>query len=170
MQSLLALALLLVPQAGSPTTDRTLPPDPAAKPIVTVQGKGVQIYRCEAKPDGAAWVFVAPEATIYQGAETVGSHGAGPIWRWKDGSNVAGKVLVSQPAPATKAIPWLLLTGTPSPGNSVEGVLAHVSYVRRSDTQGGNAPEEGCDSQHIGAVVRVNYSATYTFYGSTEHR
>jgi hypothetical protein len=166
MQELLALALLSL-QAGTTAGDRTVPPDPAATPIVTAQGKGVQIYRCQDKPDGAAWVFVAPEATLYQGAEKVGTHDAGPTWRWKDGSTVSGKLLVSQPAPDGKSIPWLLLTATPGP---TPGTLAQVSYVRRSDTQGGAAPQQGCDAQHLGSLVRTDYSATYTFYGSGRHR
>src|SRR5579859_2056002 len=120
MPALLTLALLAL-QAGA---DRTVPPDPSATPIVTAQGKGVQIYRCQARPDGAAWAFVAPEATLYQGAQTVGTHGAGPMWRWKDGSMVTGRLLVSQPAPDGKSIPWLLLTAAPGP---TPGVLAHVS-------------------------------------------
>lgn len=166
MYALVTLALLSL-QAGAAAGDHTLPPDPAATPIATAQGKGVQIYRCQARPEGAAWVFVAPEATLYQGAETVGVHGAGPMWRWKDGSMVTGKLVVSQPAPDGKSIPWLLLTATPGPA---PGILAHVSYVRRSDTQGGAAPLQSCDAQHLGALVRSDYSATYTFYGISEHR
>jgi hypothetical protein len=166
MPSLLTVALLAL-QAGTPTQDRTLPPDPAATPVVTAQGKGAQIYRCQTKPEGAAWVLVAPEATLYQGAETVGTHGAGPMWRWKDGSMVSGKLLVSQPAPDGKSIPWLLLHATPGP---TPGTLAHVSYVRRSETQGGAAPQQGCDGQHLGSLVRIDYSATYTFYATGEHR
>jgi hypothetical protein len=166
MHALLTLALVSL-QAGTTAGDRTLPPDPAATPIVTAQGKGVQIYRCQDKPDGSAWVFVAPEATLYQGAEKVGTHGAGPTWRWKDGSMVSGKLLVSQPAPDGKSIPWLLLTATPGP---TPGTLAQVSYVRRSDTQGGAAPQQGCDAQHLGSLIRIDYSATYTFYGNDRHR
>ena len=165
MHALLTLALLASQTPTMP--DRTLPPDPAATPIVTAQGRGVQIYRCQDKTDGAAWVFVAPEATLYQGSEKVGTHGAGPAWRWKDGSTVSGKLLVSQPAPDGKSIPWLLLTATPGP---TPGILAQVSYVRRSDTQGGAPPQQGCDAQHLGSLVRIDYSATYTFYGSVRHR
>jgi hypothetical protein len=166
MCALVTLALLAL-QAGTTGADRTLPPDPAVAPIVTAQGKGVQVYRCQARPEGAAWVFVAPEATLYQGAQTVGTHGAGPTWHWKDGSMVTGKLLVNQPAPDGKSIPWLLLAATPGPA---PGTLARVSYVRRSDTQGGAAPQQGCDAQHLGSLVRIDYSATYTFYGRSEHR
>src|SRR5918998_1316981 len=48
---------------------------------------GVQIYRW----NGAAWVFVAPEANLYADANyrgKVGTHYGGPTWESNSGSNV----------------------------------------------------------------------------------
>ena len=181
MKVILSLALIAV--AGSPLelglqqgsspvrveADRTQPPAEFV-PAVTVSAKGVQIYRCEQKGGAAAWVFVAPEATLYAGAEpggeAVGTHGAGPIWRWKDGSAVVGKVAVKQSSPEPNAIPWLLLSAMTAPASSGTGQLAGVEYVRRAETHGGAEPATGCDAGKSGAEVRVPYTAKYIFYWS----
>jgi hypothetical protein len=160
-----ALFLLLSP--GIRAQDRTLPPDPSVTPLPPVTGKGVQIYHCQQQQGAPAWVFVAPEATLYAGAEAVGNHSAGPTWRWKDGSAITGKLLITQPAPDRASIPWLLLAASPALDSAPNGMLAHVTYVRRSDTHGG-APPAACDARHLGAVARVPYAAVYTFYKAAE--
>lgn len=160
--STIAAALLLIPGSIA-AQDRTLPPDPNVTPLSPVTGKGVQIYRCQQQQGAPAWVFVAPEATLYAGSETVGTHSAGPTWRWKDGSSVVGHLLVSQPSPEHGSIPWLLLAASPAIDSAPAGTLVHVTYVRRSDTHGG-MPPAGCDVHHIGAEARVPYTAVYTFY------
>jgi FtsP/CotA-like multicopper oxidase with cupredoxin domain len=160
----IALAALLLLPAGARGQDRTIPPDPSVTPLPPVAGRGVQIYHCQQQQQGSpAWVFVAPEATLYAGAQAVGTHGAGPTWRWKDGSAVTGRVLVNQRAPDGVSIPWLLLAASPAIDSTPTGILARVSYVRRSDTHGG-MPPAGCDARHLGAVARVPYTAVYTFY------
>jgi FtsP/CotA-like multicopper oxidase with cupredoxin domain len=156
-------ALLLLP-AGARAQDRTIPPDPSVTPLPPVAGKGVQIYHCQQQQGSPAWIFVAPEATLYAGTESVGTHSAGPTWRWKDGSAVTGRVLINQRAPDGTSIPWLLLAASPAIDSTPTGMLAHVSYVRRSDTHGGMMPPAGCDARHLGAIARVPYTAAYTFY------
>jgi hypothetical protein len=162
----IAVVLLLV-SGSMGAQDRTLPPDPSVVPLPPVTGKGVQIYHCQQQQGAPAWIFVAPEATLYAGAEAVGTHGAGPTWRWKDGTAIVGRLLISQPAPDHGSIPWLLLAASPSIDSTPTGMLAHVTYVRRSDTHGG-IPPAGCDTRHIGAVARVPYAALYTFYKAPE--
>jgi hypothetical protein len=168
MRADIALVVLLLITASACAQDRTIPPDPSVTPLPQVAGKGVQIYHCQEQQGGTAWVFVAPEATLYAGAQAVGTHGAGPTWRWKDGSAVTGRVLVNQRAPDDASIPWLLLAASPAIDSTPTGVLAHVSYVRRSDTHGG-MPPAGCDARHVGAVARVPYTAVYTFYKAPDH-
>jgi Protein of unknown function (DUF3455) len=162
----IAVALLLL-SGRMRAQDRTLPPDPSVVPLPAVTGRGVQIYHCQQQQGAPAWVFLAPEATLYAGAEAVGTHSAGPTWRWKDGSAIVGSLLVSQPAPEHGAIPWLLLAASPAIDSAPTGMLAHVTYVRRSDTHGG-IPPTGCDTRHIGSVARVPYAAIYTFYKAPE--
>lgn len=162
-----AIAALLLAVGQSSAQDRTLPPDPSVVPMPPVTGRGVQIYHCQQQQGAPAWVFVAPEATLYAGAEAVGTHNAGPTWRWKDGSAIVGRLLISQPAPEHGSIPWLLLAASPSIDSAPTGMLARVTYVRRSDTHGGIPPAE-CDARHIGAIARVPYAALYTFYKAPE--
>jgi hypothetical protein len=117
------------------------------KAVLTATGKGVQIYACP----NAQWVFQAPEATLFDpaGAE-IGTHGAGPVWKLKDGRSVKGQVVAKSDAPGAGDIPWLLLKGDGS-----------FDFIRRSDTHGGAAPAGSCE---VGKTMRVEYSATYTFY------
>ncbi len=91
----------------------------------------------------------------------VGSHGAGPVWKLKDGSSVMGTMVAQEKSPLSGAVPWLLLQAKNPQG---PGVLSGVTYIRRSDTKGG-AAQGDCDAAHLGTESRVHYSATYTFYG-----
>jgi hypothetical protein len=153
--TLFAIAAL----AQNPTT-----PPPSQHPILTVTGKGVQIYTCQQSATGPQWVFQAPEATLIDASgKPIGAHGAGPIWKSNDGSTVKGDVLQKSPSPEPTSIPWLLLKAA-SPSGS--GIMTHVEFIRRSDTHGGASPTTGCDAQHLNAVSRVPYTATYTFYSA----
>ena len=72
-----------------------------------VPAKGDQIYECRE----AKWVFVAPEADLFDGAgKKIGKHYAGPHWEAADGSRIVGAVKERADAPAAGAIPWLLLS------------------------------------------------------------
>src|SRR5262245_33253508 len=68
---------------------------------------GVQIYSWNAAT--AKWVFVAPEAVLYDAdSDTVGIHYAGPTWETDSGSKVVGARIAGVTVDGT-AIPWLLL-------------------------------------------------------------
>jgi len=159
LTALTLLALSFAPQ----TTDPTLPPS-SAHVAYTVEGRGVQIYRCTKQDSAFTWVFQSPEATLFDPAtnQQTGTHSAGPTWTWKDGSAITGKVLQKSPSPDPGSIPWLLLAATPS--GAANGALSTITLVRRSDTHGGNAPSTGCDAQHDGNTFRAPYTATYTLY------
>jgi hypothetical protein len=160
---LFELLLLLAPfaQLQVPDTDVTIPAH--AQVALQAQGRGVQIYRCATQGIAYEWAFQAPEARLYDasGAE-VGNHGAGPTWTWKDGSSITGKLLAQRVSPSPLNINWLLLAATPA--SSSAGALSRIAFVRRSETEGGIPPADGCDAAHVGATVRVPYSADYTFY------
>jgi Protein of unknown function (DUF3455) len=152
------LSIATAAAAQSPTE-----PPPSQHAILTVTGKGVQIYTCQ-QAAAPQWVFQAPEATLLNAAgDTVGTHAAGPIWRSNDGSTVKGDLLQKGASPEPGAIPWLLLKASTTTGS---GVMTRVEFIRRSDTHGGIAPTTGCDAQHLTAVSRVPYTATYTFYSA----
>ncbi|RXH57006.1 DUF3455 domain-containing protein [Granulicella sibirica] len=154
MRILVGLIVMLAVQAAAVGQDVTVPAE--AKVLRTVEGRGVQIYRC----DASAWVFVAPEAELFEGGSKVGTHGAGPVWIWKDGSSVKGAVVHKLASPEAGAVPWLLLKGTPA---ADAGVLGEVAWVRRWETHGGNAPIGTCEA---GKSTRVEYSAKYSFYAA----
>jgi hypothetical protein len=136
-----------------------------AKLILVARGEGVQIYTCTKDADWV-WNLTAPEATLFdEKHHAIGKHSAGPTWRLDDGSEVRGQKLESKPQPGT--IPWLILSARSTGG---KGRLSQVDAVRRAETQGGLAPATGCDAQHSGVEVRVPYSATYSFFDTTNER
>ncbi|HMF54170.1 MAG TPA: DUF3455 domain-containing protein [Edaphobacter sp.] len=159
------LALILFASLLSPQGKDSTEPPAGARAVYVVEGRGVQIYRCAQQGPEFGWVFDAPEAKLFDAStqEQMGTHGAGPVWTWKDGSSVTGKVLEKAASPDPTSIPWLLLAATPTGTN---GALSKVAFVRRSETHGGNAPATGCDAEHAGGVLRVPYTATYSFYGA----
>ena len=152
-------AALALPSAAQPV------PAPAGLARVLVfDADGVQVYACQARDGGHAWVFQGPEATLFDTeGRQVGTHGTGPHWRLSsDGSRITATVAASIAAPVTGAIPWLLLQVRSHEG---EGALARIAWVRRIDTVGGLAPREACDAARAGTDARMRYSATYEFYG-----
>ncbi|HEX9295788.1 MAG TPA: DUF3455 domain-containing protein [Polyangiaceae bacterium] len=138
--------------------------------VARYYAKGSQIYSCAASASDAgvdggttyAWVFKAPEATLYDGTCAVlGSHYAGPTWKSSDGSAVVGSRVGSAPSPNANSIPLLLLKAV---SNSGEGIFANVSAVQRLDTNGGVAPSDGCTASTINTEQKVSYTANYYFY------
>ena len=155
--------LLLTFLSASLSFAQDVTPPTDATPMLSVEGRGVQIYVCTRQSEKLVWVFQAPEAELFTTANaSTGTHGAGPIWTWNDGSSVRGTVVRKQPSPDHGSIPWLLLSA--SPASEVRGMLTPATWIRRSATKGGDAPSTGCDATHEQAVARVPYAATYTFY------
>jgi hypothetical protein len=156
---LTTLTLISAAQTPSPTD-----PPPTQQAILTLTAKGVQIYTCQQTGTTPQWVFQAPEATLFDASlAEAGTHGAGPIWKYKDGSTVKGELVANSAAPSPDAIPWLLLKAASHEGT---GTLSKVEFIRRYNTSGGLAPTTGCDATHQGATSRVPYAAIYTFYSS----
>jgi hypothetical protein len=145
------------------TPDPTLPPT-TQHPILTVQGRGAQIYGCQPVNGAFQWVFQAPVARLFDtnGVE-VGTHADGPTWTYQDSSSIQGILAAKAPSPDAANIPWLLLKAA-KPQRT--GLLTAAEFIRRSDTAGGIAPSTPCDVAHKGDLMRVPYTATYTFYSS----
>jgi hypothetical protein len=123
-------------------------------PVLTATGKGVQIYSCQSVSGSPQWVFLAPEATLFNAAGVgIGTHGAGPVWKFHDGRSVKGQVVAKSDAPRPGDIPWLLL--------KAEG--GGMEYIRRSETRGGVASPGRCE---VGRTENIPYSASYTFYAA----
>lgn len=161
---LAALAACAAAPKPDPKVPAALDPGRSVRALATISATGVQIYECRSAggSTSAAWTFVAPEAQLFdERGRSMGSHGSGPYWMGLDGSRVVGSVLARADAPASGAIPWLLLT-TQSVG--APGVLSAVSFIQRVNTEGGIAPASGCDAQSIGRQVRVGYRADYRLF------
>jgi hypothetical protein len=139
-----------------------LPPPQGARLLLETTARGVQIYSCEKGEPGYRWIFVAPEADLFDTAgRQIGTHFAGPSWQLRDGSKIVGEVLAQ--AAALNAIPWLLLRAKSHEGN---GGLSDAGLVRRVDTVGGTAPTAGCDAATAPTRARLPYTARYLFYAA----
>lgn len=139
-------------------------PSTAQAAALEFLGKGVQVYECTAPAAGGspAWHLKGPDAVLLDATgQEAGKHFAGPSWQAKDGSTVVGKVLVASPAPRSGAVPWLVLEVVSHHGS---GRFAAVTYVSRTDTNGGAAPATGCDAAHLNAQTWVPYNAIYTLF------
>jgi hypothetical protein len=145
--------------------DRSLEPPADQVPVLLAYGQGVQRYVCKEKEQAKGsfeWTLKEPVAKLSDAAgREIGHHSAGPTWQLADGSKaVKKKLVVSVPALAFDAVPWLLIEIE----SSGKGGLAGTQYVQRMDTVGGAPPSAGCDAAHAGATQDVDYRATYLFY------
>jgi len=163
---LVLAATLVLTACQTPGLPPSLPPALQVKPqeswVDTLSARGVQIYECRDNGGQPGWVFVAPDAQLFESnGRLFGHHGAGPTWGADDGSLVAGKVLARADAPVAGALPWLLLEAR-NVGRT--GVLATVTRIRRVNTRGGLAPDTGCDARTYGVQARVPYTADYVLH------
>ena len=149
--ALIAYSILLL--QSKPTTSSVSPPA-GTQLLFEAAGEGSQIYTCS---DGH-WLLKAPDAKLLdQQGHVIGTHFAGPTWRLLDGSEIKGKAIASQPAQDPSSVPWLLVQAVPGSG---AGKLANVTYIRRTETQGGAAGSGACTS----GDEQVPYKAKYSFY------
>lgn len=161
LAGLIAVAVTGTVLAAPVTVADSLRPSPSEDLAFALDAHGAQIYTCAAGPDGAyKWSFVAPEATLLEKGEIVGTHGAGPTWvSTSDHSSAKGTVRERQDG-GEGNIPWLLLTAV-SQGS---GRFAGVTSVQRVETRGGVEPAKPCNASFAGREARVKYSAVYNFY------
>jgi hypothetical protein len=135
--------------------------------VATYYAVGVQKYKARIKsgadPVAYEWVFVAPQATLYDitNAE-VGNHGAGPFWTISPLDSIfAQQFSPARTAPSEdpESIDWLLLM--PKIGTTPTGIFADVDYIQRIATKGGKAPL--APPTNINETVEVKYKAVYRF-------
>ena len=134
------------------------------EPAFMLSASGVHVYQCRATPNDPnayAWYFVAPDATLSEGARTVGTHKAVNLWESSsDRSSVTGVVKSSQSAGAGN-LPWTLYRAQPI-GSA--GMFSGVTSIQRVNTTGGVAPSTGCAAANAGAESRSTFTADYYFY------
>lgn len=161
--SLLALPVLAAvsePSGLNPRLRASIDEEPA----FVLSGKGEQVFECRPRTADANafdWVFVRPDATLYDGSSSVGRLATANVWESaSDRTSVSGLIRATQPGGADN-LPWALLRAWPS-GDS--GMFAGVTSIQRVNTNGGIAPATGCDDTHAGSETRVAFSADYYFY------
>lgn len=130
--------------------------------FLTVHARGDQIYQCNADQGGYAWQIQAPDAQLFDDhGQIVGKHYEGPVWEYKEGSRLQGKIIERVDMAPGSAITWLLVKVI---GHKGDSQFAKASYINRINTNGGLPPTSGCDANHLGSEKRVSYSADYIFY------
>jgi hypothetical protein len=171
---LLILASVLVTVAAWAHVAQAAPAEPGVPSAIAVpagnklflvgRATGVQIYACTAAPDGYAWSFVAPRASLYgDNGKLITTHFAGPTWQARDGSAVVARVV--DRAPVDGAIPWLLLEAASTSVGADGDRLARTTYVQRVATTGGLSPAAGaCSAATAGTTAEIPYTADYYFW------
>jgi hypothetical protein len=139
-----------------------LQPPVNEKLILRLHGTGDQIYSCKSEGGLFNWTLKAPDAQLSDSkGQPFGKHFAGPTWQSNDGTRVTGKLAATVDSSDADSIPWLLIKVVSHTGN---GILSRTTSIQRIHAQGGKAPSDGCDSDHVDQEVRVPYSADYLFY------
>jgi len=186
--TLVALAFTIAMSGGASAADRT--PRPAVPVDIEVLGDykvflvghavGTQNYICAATPSGLDWVFIGPQATVYDsngGQLLTHFHSVNPsknaihaTWQHSRDTSVvwatrhSGSTDPNYVAP--DAIEWLLLDVSgaqlgPGGGDRV----AATAFIQRVNTVGGMKPPAAeCTPGKITNRKLVPYEADYYFY------
>jgi hypothetical protein len=153
MIALLLAVAGMAPDSVAQTAKESIDVPAHSRLLLRAVGSGDQVYGCV----NGSWVLTAPDAKLLdQKGSVLGRHFAGPTWQLNDGSWVKGRTVAKQVAPDSTAVPWLLLESVGGTGR-----LGAVRFIQRTGTHGGNAPDSSCSQ---GAMRRVPYTATYSFY------
>ncbi len=130
--------------------------------VLSLHAKGDQIYQCISQEGEYSWQLQGPNALLFDASgQLVGSHSAGPEWRYKDGSHIKGQVIKKVDVTPDSAVAWLLLETIEPKGN---GILASARFIQRVNTRGGLPPASDCNNNHLGIEKPIAYSADYIFY------
>ena len=135
--------------------------------VATFYAIGVQKYKAQqipgSNPVAYQWIFVAPEADLYDSTNTkVGTHSSGPTWQLSPADSMFGQNFNpprTAQSPDPGSIDWLLMML--QTGKTATGVFANVTYVQRIDTHGGKPP--GAPPVSADQTIYVGYTAIYRF-------
>ena len=131
---------------------------------LTVHAIGDQIYQCVLHGNVYAWQLQAPDAKLFDmKGSVVGNHYSGPIWEYKEGSRIVGRVISKLDVDLGASIPWLLVEVIAHYG---DGMFSDINFINRINTQGGLMPTSLCNTNHLGSEKRINYTADYIFYSA----
>jgi hypothetical protein len=163
IKELMRLSVLLpVVVCAEVSIPEQIKPPSGNSPVLTVHAKGDQIYQCSLNGGVLSWQLQAPDAKLFdEQGKIVGNHYSGPIWEYKEGSRVVGRVVNKIDIAPESSISWLLVEVVAHKG---DGLFSNVSFINRINTYGGLPPVPVCDSNHLGSEKRVAYTADYIFY------
>jgi hypothetical protein len=150
-----------------PDVPSQLVPVGSVKPFLVGHAVGWQVHTCRFGTTGYAWAFDGPSATLYgDGGQLLATHSPGPTWTARDGSSVHAEVV--DRAPATDAIPWLLLRVTSRTHGATGDRLYGTTHIQRIATTGGLTPAAtDCTATTEGRTRYVPYTADYVFWKAT---
>jgi Protein of unknown function (DUF3455) len=130
------------------------------EPTLKLASRGVQIFRCEKRDTGLAWVFRQPQAELLDSnGKPVGHHGANFSFEHDDGSRLVSTIAAYDEAGKAGDLRWLLFT-TRSFG---KGALENVTHVQRVNTSGGMPPNR-CEASQLNQLLRVDFTSDFVFY------
>ena len=164
----------IVPPAVPPAL--TVPD--AFKPFLKAHAVGTQNYICApaATPSGFDWLFIGPQATLFDDEFSQGlthfqsknsvQDAIQATWQHSRDSSVVWAVKHSGATVAPNAIEWLLLDVTRAePGPAGGDKLARTAYIQRVNTVGGlKPPSADCGPSTLNTRRLVSYEADYYFY------
>ena len=130
--------------------------------VLSTHAIGDQIYQCALVNGSYTWILLAPDAKLLDTkGQVVGKHYSGPVWEYKEGSRIEGRIVSKLDVDPDSSISWLLVKVIGHKGN---GLFSDISYINRINTRGGLAPSSRCHMNHLGTEKRMAYSADYVFY------
>ncbi|HUP31196.1 MAG TPA: DUF3455 domain-containing protein [Usitatibacter sp.] len=130
-------------------------------PDFMLRATGTHVYECRAGRGGYAWTFLNPDATLFDGTRSIGTHSTVGSWESSsDRSSTSGRVAATQPA-GPGNLPWALYRTQSTTG---AGLFNGVTSVQRVNTIGGAAPATGCTDTSLGTETRVAFTADFYFY------
>ena len=184
----LVIGLEVAAAPALPAADRIVPPEvpsnieaPAGyKPFLIAHAVGTQNYICAPSPTGPKWLFIGPQATLYdadgeqklthfQSTNPLQADAIQATWEHsRDSSRVWGRrqfgsTDINYVSP--DAIEWLLLevTGGVAGPTGGDKMLA-ADYIQRVNTVGGKEPLLACTAAILNQRQLVPYEADYVFY------
>jgi hypothetical protein len=130
------------------------------EPYLRLNGKGVQVFRCERIGSDYLWRFQRPEAQLLDDkGKAVATQGANSSFKHNDGSALAARIVAYEDEPNVKDLRPVLMSAT----SSGKGVFAPATFVARVENNGG-LPPASCKPGELNRQLRVPFTADFVFY------
>ena len=133
---------------------------PSSNEVLSLEASGEQIFQCSRDSQGWYWKFLTPNAYLFdpQSNQAVIKHGYRFGFAHNDGSKLSARIIKVHRN--GKDLPQALFL---TQSSAHPGALHKIRYVQRTNCQGG-LPKTQCTAKQKGEILRVPFSATYTFF------